>query len=58
MLQYLIIIMAIIMDGKKLPDKVINNLKEGIKQYRFNPLAKSSIQLNKMIIKSMKEIDE
>lgn len=59
MLQYIIIIvMGIIVDGKKLPDKVINNLKEGIKQYRFNPLAKSSMQLNKMIIKSMKEVDE
>lgn len=50
--------MAIIVDGKKLPDKVIDNLKEGIKQYKFNPLAKSSRQLNKMIIKSMKEVDE
>ena len=50
--------MSIIVDGKKLPDKVINNLKEGIKQYKFNPLAKSSRQLNKMIIKSMKDIDE
>lgn len=58
MLQYIIIIMSIIVDGKKLPDKVINNLKEGIKQYKFNPLAKSSRQLNKMIIKSMKDIDE
>ncbi len=58
MLQYIIIIiMSIIIDGKKLPDKVINNLKEGIKQYKFNPLAKSSMQLNKMIIKSMKDID-
>ena len=58
MLQHIIIIMSIIVDGKKLPDKVINNLKEGIKQYKFNPLAKSSRQLNKMIIKSMKDIDE
>lgn len=56
MLQHIIIIMSIIVDGKKLPDKVINNLKEGIKQYKFNPLAKSSRQLNKMIIKNMKEI--
>ena len=58
MLQHIITIMAIIMDGKQIPDKVINNLKEGIKQYKFNPLAKSSRQLNKMIIKSMKEVDE
>lgn len=58
MLQHIIIIMSIIVDGKKLPDKVINNLKEGIKQYKFNPLAKSSRQLNKMIIKNMKDIDE
>lgn len=58
MLQHIIIIMSIIVYGKKLPDKVINNLKEGIKQYKFNPLAKSSRQLNKMIIKNMKDIDE
>ena len=44
--------------GKQIPNKVINNLKEDIKQHNFNSLAKSSKQLNKMIIKSMKEVDE
>lgn len=31
-----------VINSKQIPDKVINNLIEGIKQYRFNPLAKSS----------------
>lgn len=31
-----------VINGKQIPDKVINNLIEDIKKHEFNPLAKSS----------------
>lgn len=37
-----------VISGKQIPDKVINNLIEDIKQYKFNPLVKSSRKLNKI----------